>query len=77
MATFKERHDGQVAHIRQHLAAFKDHAGDDFIGQYLADYAGPHHDIYQRLCADLQIKPQPELFHPDPYGDTAEGGESR
>lgn len=70
MATYEERHRGQVAHIAEHLAAFKDHAGDVDISEYLLDYAGRRHNIYQRLCADLGIEPQPALFHPDPYGET-------
>jgi hypothetical protein len=82
--THEQRHAGQVAHILEHAAAFNDHAGTgnidagtpgnaENIGEYLIDYAGPHHDVYQRLCADLGVQPHPPLVHPDPYADTPAG----
>lgn len=74
MPTYGERHDGQVAHISQYRDLFWNHAGytgsGEEISEYLTNYAGEHHDIYQRLCFDLGIEAKPELFHPDPYGET-------
>lgn len=71
---YGERHDAQVAHIFCHRDRFKDHAGyvgdRDEISTYLIDYAGEHHDVYQRLCHDLGIEPIAAICHPDPYGDT-------
>lgn len=71
---YGERHDLQVAHILVYNNKFKDHAGynggRDEIDEYLTNYAGEHHDIYQRLCVDLGIVPMVIACHPDPYGDT-------
>lgn len=76
--SYQQRFEGQVNHISQHWDKFfghacsRDEATEDprlrasIIEQYLVDH-GDRHDIYQRLCQDLEIEPRPELFHPDPF----------
>lgn len=73
MSTYLERHEAQVAHLLQYKDRVLELAGmegAESISLYLTDYAGPHHDIYQRLCDDIGIEFKPEIGHPDPYGDT-------
>lgn len=70
MRTYADRHAEQCEHLRAHQPRVAGHIGDDEVSVYLIDYAGPHHDIYQRLCADIGIEPKAAICHPDPYGDT-------
>lgn len=66
---YQSRHDGQVAHIREHIALFREHVGNDEVSTYLIDYETQYFDLYQLLCHDLNIEPRAELIHPNPYGE--------
>lgn len=65
-----QRISAQAMHLSEpeHRSKVLDHIGGDKlddITRYLYDY-GDQWDLYQRLCEDCDIKPRPELFHPNP-----------
>lgn len=65
-----QRISAQAMHLMEpeNRSKVLDHIGGDQlddITQYLSDY-GDQWDLYQRLCEDCDIKPRPELFHPNP-----------
>lgn len=55
----RKLHEAQIAHLKQHQAAFDaDHGAGRTIEEYFEEYAWEYEDLYERLCADLGITPR-------------------
>lgn len=61
-----ERTAAQIAHLREHQAAFEMDKGPD-VAEYMYDYGCyANWDLYQWVCYDLGIEHKPEICHPNP-----------
>lgn len=59
MTTWEQaRPAAQIAHIKEHQAAFTDLTGYDDVDDYFAVYYPEKPDIYIRLCDDLGLTPR-------------------
>lgn len=63
------RRDKQIAHIKENLALFQSHAGDDrtvedYWDDYFTKWEG-RNSLYERVCCDLDLEPRSEALYND------------
>lgn len=63
-----QRFEAQIAHLREHQAAFDRSQGRFVNIAEFMSFNGDYNnwDLYQRMCSKLGIEPRPNICHPNP-----------